>query len=594
MQFPTITPRRPHSPLGWGRPQDDGPRSAPRGIAPRPAGTPDGMDRPQRNATNHDDDTSQEDTSEGWVAPVQAGDRGGDGLPPEGDLRLGVLREESSPPRFRQPAEGAPDHGQGGRGQRARRLRGGRDPPGHPCRAPPARRDEIQGHHPRQRPRHRPEADREHLRQAPLRFEVPSDEDESGPAGHRDLGRRDVRPDDHRTARAHHLQDRKAKAVARGGPQDGHRAESRGGHLRDRASRGRFPLRGGSRHAGDDRARGAVPEGAGVGRRVPRADRDRQSPCPLHLPNAHERGDRVSPRGRRAPTRGHGDQAPSQGDRAGHADPDAREDLEDPAGGVLQGRVLPGRAAGGEGDLREGRPHRPDLDPPGRSRRRGASLQRHPGRADHGAADRLPRPDRDQGDARRTAQGGEGGVLRGQQPARRGLSRQSVPDRGRDRLRRAARRRRPRSRDPVRESSPAPLPAVRVLLLQGGRRDRLEELRPPAGPRGASDRPHRGDDPHGEHLGAVHQRVEGGDRRLRRDPQGDEAGTQGVRPQAGDLPSSPPADATRVGEAARVRPLHRGDLDGLRADHRFECGGHQDRAGDDRIPQDGRGRPPAG
>jgi DNA topoisomerase-6 subunit B len=48
-------------------------------------------------------------------------------------------------------------------------------------------------------------------------------------------------------------------------------------------------------------------------------------------------------------------------------------------------------------------------------------------------------------------------------------------------------------------------------------------------------------DPHGQRVGPLHERVQGGRRRLRRDPQGDEAGADGVRAQARDVSPKAPA-----------------------------------------------------
>ena len=135
-----------------------------------------------------------------------------------GDLRLGVLRQEPPPARLRQPLEGPAHHHQGGRRQLARRLRGGR----HPSRAAASRSTTsaleakkqnaeltkgegrflvvVRG----QRPGNREGPGAEDLRQAALRLEVPPPEAGAGPAGHRDLRRRDVRPAHHRQAHPGH------------------------------------------------------------------------------------------------------------------------------------------------------------------------------------------------------------------------------------------------------------------------------------------------------------------------------------------------------------------------------------------------------
>src|SRR5687767_4798448 len=69
-----------------------------------------------------------EDRGGGRTAKV---DRNGcrDGRPPARDLRLRVLHQESTSPGFRQPAEGPAHVCEGGRRQRPRRVRGGRNPP---------------------------------------------------------------------------------------------------------------------------------------------------------------------------------------------------------------------------------------------------------------------------------------------------------------------------------------------------------------------------------------------------------------------------------------------------------------------------------
>ena len=61
----------------------------------------------------------------------------------------------------------------------------------------------------------------------------------------------------------------------------------------------------------------------------------------------------------------------------------------------------------------------------------------------------------------------------------------------------------------------------------------------------AAQRP--GDDhgPHGQRLGPLHQRIEGGHGRLSRDPEGAAAGLAGRGPQAGDVPPPPQAGQAR-------------------------------------------------
>jgi hypothetical protein len=64
-------------------------------------------------------------------------------------------------------------------------------------------------------------------------------------------------------------------------------------------------------------------EGSPVGRRVPRADRDREPARAIHLRHAHQRDAGVPAGGRRTPSRSHRDQAAPEGHRARHAHPDA-------------------------------------------------------------------------------------------------------------------------------------------------------------------------------------------------------------------------------------------------------------------------------
>ena len=78
--------------------------------------------------------------------------------------------------------------------------------------------------------------------------------------------------------------------------------------------------------------------------------------------------------------------------------------------------------------------------------------------------------------------------------------------------------------------------------------DQLEELRACQGARRAADRAAGPAGAHRDRLGAVHQRVQGGGRLLRRDHQGDQAGAAGGRPRARAPTSSGPrkhADAER-------------------------------------------------
>jgi hypothetical protein len=91
-------------------------------------------------------------------------------------------------------------------------------------------------------------------------------------------------------------------------------------------------------------------------------------------------------------------------------------------------------------------------------------------------------------------------------------------------------------------------------------------------------------------VGAVHQRVEGSDRRLRRDPQGDQARPPGVRPPARRLPAPPRAGQERVPPAQHLRALHRGGRGGLRAAEGRQAGQGeaQGAAPEDRHPAHGR------
>ena len=81
-------------------------------------------------------------------------------------------------------------------------------------------------------------------------------------------------------------------------PEDGHLEEPRRGRQRRPSTpRTTHALPRRARHAGRDRTRGQVPQGAAVDRRVPRADGDRESARGVHVRHADERDDRRS-RGR--------------------------------------------------------------------------------------------------------------------------------------------------------------------------------------------------------------------------------------------------------------------------------------------------------
>ena len=128
----------------------------------------------------------------------------------------------------------------------------------------------------------------------------------------------------------------------------------------------------------------------------------------------------------------------------------------------------------------------------------------------------------------------------------------------------ARRRRRAGARDPLRQPRAAALPAVGVRHVQGRARDGVEELRRHPVPRRAAGRAHGDLRPHGLGVGAVHERVQGSDRRLRRDPQGDQAGAAGVRPPARCVPAPARAGQERVPAPQHLRAVHRGGRRGLR------------------------------
>ena len=223
----------------------------------------------------------------------------------EGGLGQRVLREEPPPPRLRQRPQGALDHGQGGGRQLARCVRGGGHHARHrrhhrgPRAEAPRDREAVAlpRDHRRQRPGHRAQAGGEHLRPAALRLEVPSSEDVARPAGNRHLRGGHERPHHDRPPDAHlHEAERQAASAPhragdehkdeprRGHPRQGDEglparaaAHAVGGHQAALAGR-RVPFARSlcDRHERLDRARGQVPEGPRLGRRVPRADRDRE------------------------------------------------------------------------------------------------------------------------------------------------------------------------------------------------------------------------------------------------------------------------------------------------------------------------------
>ena len=187
--------------------------------------------------------------------------------------------------------------------------------------------------------------------------------------------------------------------------------------------------------------------------------------------------------------------------------------------------------------------------------RRGA-LQGDPGHQDHGAADELHLAHRREGDPPRPLQADQGRVLHRGDPAAGGVPRQSLRHRGGLAFGKgpgpAASRRRPgvplaegEQQEDDNELARVIRYANRVPLLyqqsacatfKAGARHRLAELRRVPVPRRAAGRAHGDLRPHGLGLGAVHQRVQGSDRRLRRDPQGDQARAAGVRAAARRVP----------------------------------------------------------
>ena len=183
------------------------------------------------------------------------------------DLGLRVLRQEPPPARLRQPAEGAAHGGPRVRRQLARRLRRGRHPAHAAHRDPTARRGPLPRRGRGQRPGHRAQADPAGLRQAALRLEVPHPEAAAGPAGHRRLRRRHVRP-------AHHRQAGHDRQPHRAGP-PAHLLRGHGRHQEERAAgAARRAQRVGrqARNQGRDRAAGHLQEGPPLGRRLRRAD----------------------------------------------------------------------------------------------------------------------------------------------------------------------------------------------------------------------------------------------------------------------------------------------------------------------------------
>ena len=469
--------------------------------------------------------------------------------------------------------------------------------PGHPLP-----RD---GH--RQRPRHRPPADPADLRQAPLRLEVPPAAHEPGPAGDRHLGGRDVRPAHDRQARADHLAHRRPG----GGPllrgADRHQ-EERAADLREQEDR----LGASARHAGDAGDRGALPEGPRLGGRVPRADGDRQPARAARLPHAGRRDAQVS------------------ADDPGAAAPAAARSSRTPtasSSACCCGCCKTPRATRWPGSSPAtsagSRPRSPQeicktakLSPDARPRNihgedGGGALQGDPDHQDHGAAVQLHLAHRREGAPPRPVQADQGRLLHGGDPAAGGLPRQPVHHRGGAGLRqgpgsRGGRRRgagRPAGRGEEQEDDDELARVIRYanrvpLLYQQSAcatfKAALETawrnygVDPVAGR--AARRAHGDLRPHGLGVGAVHQRVQGSDRRLRRDPQGDQARAAGVRSAARRILATARAGQERVPAPQHLRAVHRGGRGGLRPSQGRQApqGEAEDPAAEDRRQADRR------
>ena len=87
--------------------------------------------------------------------------------------------------------------------------------------------------------------------------------------------------------------------------------------------------------------------------------------------------------------------------------------------------------------------------------------------------------------------------------------------------------------------------------------DELAGLRAEPVARLAAQRPGDGDGPHGERLGAVYERIEGGDRVVSRDSEGIALGPANRRPQARHVPPPPLAGASRRRAPQLVPALRR-------------------------------------
>ena len=128
-------------------------------------------------------------------------------------------------------------------------------------------------------------------------------------------------------------------------------------------------------------------------------------------------------------------------------------------------------ARGRRGDRRSGEARRVrEAGADRRSTRRRAPAQGDERDEDHGAADELHRPDRRGAAPAGAAAGARGRLLHGRDPAAVGLSRQSVPDRGRARLGRRAAGGRDVHALSLRQPGAAALPAVGLRHHQVGDR----------------------------------------------------------------------------------------------------------------------------
>ncbi len=94
---------------------------------------------------------------------------------------------------------------------------------------------------------------------------------------------------------------------------------------------------------------------------------------------------------------------------------------------------------------------------------------------------------------------------------------------------------------------PLQFQAGRLRDHADGDEHQLAVLRPEPVARRAAQRPGDADGPHGQRVGAVHERIEGSGGQLSGNPEGDAAGLAGGGPQAGDVP---PAAATALSTKA--------------------------------------------